>query len=71
MSAEEGVEVGQETVEEKEEEEEEEGGAGEEGRGREDPAEGVLQLFSGIQSTFEVEQETREVCQGLLHLRCS
>ena len=70
MSAEEGVEVGQETVEEKEEEEEE-GGAGEEGGGREDPAEGVLQLFSGIQSMFEVEQETREVRQGLLHLRCS
>ena len=67
MSAEVEVEVGQEAVVE----EEERGGTGEEGGGREDPAEGVLQLFSGIQSTFEVEQETREVGQGLVYLRCS
>ena len=67
MSAEVEVEVGQETVGE----EEERGGAGGEGGGREDPAEGVLQLFSGIQSMFEVEQETREVGQGLMYLRSS
>ena len=36
------------------------GGVGGEGE-RQDPADGVLQLFSGIQWTFEAEQETREV----------
>lgn len=41
------------------------GGVGEEGE-RQDPAEGVLQLFSGIQWTFEAEQETREV-SSLIH----
>ena len=27
-----------------------------------DAAEGVLQLFSGIQQSFKAEQDTREVC---------